>query len=111
MRRPNKLYKKYKRNGFNADDKDKVDKFRDECFQAINTSKQNYLIDLGNKLIDKTTGRTAYCKIVNNLLNKCKIPRIPPLLVADKFVTKCNEKANLFNRGRGVIWVGGVIWV
>ena len=97
MRRQNKLYKKYKRNGFNVDDKEKVDKFRDECFLAINKSKHNYLTDLGNKLTDKSTGRKAYWKIVNNLLNKCKIPRIPPLLVADKFVTKCKEKANLFN--------------
>ena len=97
MRRQNNFYKKYKRSGFKADDKEKVDRFRDECFEAINKSKENYLIGLGNKLLDKNTGRKAYWKIVNNLLNKCKIPRIPPLIVADKFVTNCKEKANLFN--------------
>ena len=36
-------------------------------------------------------------KIVNNLLNKCKVPRIPPLLIADKFVISCKGKAVLFN--------------
>ena len=97
MRRQNSFYKKYKRNGYKLEDKVKVDKFRDECFQAINMSKHNYLTDLGNKLIDKNTGRKTFWKIVNNLLNKCKIPRIPPLLVADKFVTNCKEKAHLFN--------------
>ena len=30
-------------------------------------------------------------------MNKCKIPRIPPLLVGDKFITTCKEKATLFN--------------
>ena len=31
------------------------------------------------------------------MLNKCKAPRIPPLLIADKFVTSCKEKAFYFN--------------
>ena len=30
-------------------------------------------------------------------MNKCKIPSIPPLLVGDKFITTCKEKATLFN--------------
>ena len=50
MRRQNKLYKKYKGNGFNTNDKESVDKFREECLLAINTSKQNYLNDVGTKL-------------------------------------------------------------
>ena len=53
------------------------------------------LNDLGNKLTDKCLGKKAYWKIVNTLKNKCKIPRIPPLLVAGKFITNCKEKANL----------------
>ena len=36
MRRQNKLYKKYKKNGFNIDDKERVDKFREECLMVIN---------------------------------------------------------------------------
>ena len=31
------------------------------------------------------------------MLNKCKVPCIPPLLIADKFVTSCKEKAVPFN--------------
>ena len=52
----------------------KVDKPRDECYQAIKVSKENDLKSLGNKLVNKTTGPKAYWKIINNLLNKCKIP-------------------------------------
>ena len=36
--------------------KKRIDKFKDECFDAINMSKQNYyLIDIGNKLTEKST--------------------------------------------------------
>ena len=31
------------------------------------------------------------------LLNKCKIPRIPPLLVTDKIITDVKVKVNLSN--------------
>ena len=51
-----KFYKKYRLNGFKADDKVIVDRIKEECFQAIKTSKEHYLKSLGDKLIDKTTG-------------------------------------------------------
>ena len=56
-----------------------------------------YLESLGSKLVDKSTGPKTYWSIVNTLLNRCKIPRIPPLLVNSEFVTDCLEKAKLFN--------------
>ena len=70
-------------NGFKTDDKVMVDKLTDECFQAITTSKNNYLKSLGNKLIDKATGPKAYWNIINNLLNK--------------IITDCKERVNLFS--------------
>ena len=97
LRRQKRLYKRYRLNGFKNEDKVIIDEIRNECFQAINLSKENYLKDLGRKLIDKTTGAKAYWKIINTLLNKCKIPRIPPLLVADVIITDCREKVKLFN--------------
>ena len=81
-------------NGFKADDKVIVDRIREECFQAIKTSKENYLKSLGDKLIDKTTGPKTYWGIINSLLNKCKIPRIPSLLVADEIIIDCKERLN-----------------
>ena len=38
-----KLYTKYRLNGFKSNDKVNVDSIRDECFQAITASKENYL--------------------------------------------------------------------
>ena len=97
MRKQKTFCKKYRINGFKAADKVMVYKLTEECFQAIKTSKENYLKLLGNKLIDKATGPKAYWNIINSLLNKCKIPRIPPLLVTDKIIIDCKEKVTLFN--------------
>ena len=97
LRKQKKFYKKYRLNGFKADDAVIVDRIREQCFQAIKTSKEDYLKSLGDKLIDKTTGPKPFWGIINSLLNKCKIPRIPPLLVADEIIIDCKEKAKLFN--------------
>ena len=43
MRKQKTFYKKYRINGFKADDKVMADKLTEECFQAIKISKENYL--------------------------------------------------------------------
>ena len=93
LRKQNRKYKRYKNNGFREVDRIIFDQYRKECNEEIEKSKQNYLLKLATRLADKNTGQKAYWKIVNNLLNKWKIP----LLVADKFVTICKEKATLCN--------------
>ena len=60
MRKQKKNYKKYRLNGFKEDDKAKVDRIRNECFQTVRESREKYLQSLGNKLIDKSTGRKTY---------------------------------------------------
>ena len=97
IRRQKKLYKKYRLSGFKSADKEAVDRIRDQCFQAIKESRENYLKSLGEKLIDKTTSSKTYWSIINSFLNKCKTPRIPPLVVAEKLIINCNEKVKLFN--------------
>ena len=41
--------------------------------------------------------RKTYWSIINTFLNKCKIPRIPPLLVVGILISDCLKKAQLFN--------------
>ena len=82
LRKQKKFYK-CRLNGFKADDKVIVDRIREECYQAIKTSKEYDLNSLGDKLIDKTTGPKTYWSIINSLLNKIFID--------------CKEKAKLFN--------------
>ena len=57
----------------------------------------NYLTNLGNKLNDSSTSCKSYWKIINRVMNKCRVPRIPPILVNNLFVLDCKEKAKLFN--------------
>ena len=92
-----KAFNRFKRNGYKTEDKIVVDRLRSESQNAILNAKEKYLKDLGKKLADPTTGQKAYWRILNKLLNKCKIPRVPPLLVQGKFITNCKEKASLFN--------------
>ena len=34
---------------------------------------------------------------MNTFLNKCKVPRVPPLFENNKFITNCLENATIFN--------------
>ena len=93
----NKQYKKFVKNGCLPETKVKVDKFRNDCFEAINLAKSTYLDKMGTKLLDSKSSPKAYWQILNKLINKCRIPRIPPLLLDNKLVICCKEKACLFN--------------
>ena len=97
LRNQNKVFKRYKNNGYKNEDKFVLDCLRNECQEAIVNAKEKYLKDLGAKLADPTTGQKSYWKILNKILNKCKIPRIPPLFVQGKFITNFKEKADIFN--------------
>ena len=97
LRKQNKLYKKYKKNGYKDMDKIPLDNVKTESFQAIKNARELFLRNQGLKLADPNTGQKTYWKILNKFLNKNHIPRIPPLLNNDKFVFDCNEKAKLFN--------------
>ena len=89
------MYKNYKKHGFKQCDKLAVDIFREDCELKIQIAKSNYL-KLGNKLIDPNTSQTSYWKIINKVINKCKAPKIPPLLVNNKNIINCKEKAEMF---------------
>ena len=96
LNKQNRLYKNFKRHGYKPEDKIRVDNFNAECMIAINESKKTYLENIGNKLADPITSQKTYWKFLNKILNKCKAPNIPPLLVNNRFIVDCKEKANEF---------------
>ena len=53
---------------------------------------------MSSKLDCPDTGSKTYWSIMNKILNKKKIPNIPPLLVNNKLVSDFHKKAELFNR-------------
>ena len=97
LNRKNRLFNNYKRHGYNAQDKIRRDAFRIECQQAVETAKLSYLTNLGNKVNNPGTSQKSYWKIINRVMNKCRAPKIPPLLVNNLFILNCREKAQYFN--------------
>ena len=97
LNRKNRLYKNFKKHGYKAEDKIRLDAFREECKEAVENKKVNYLRNLGDKLNDPSTSCKSYWKIINRVMNKCRAPRIPPILFNNLFVLDCKEKAKLFN--------------
>ena len=97
LNRKNRLYKSYKRHGYKEEDKVRLDLFRTECQKAVETAKFAYLTNLGNKVNDPTTTQKSYWKIINRVMNKCRAPKIPPVLVNNTYILNCIEKAEVFN--------------
>ena len=93
LNRKNILFKNYKRHGYRVEDKVRLDTFRSECQQAVETAKLSYLTNLGNKVNDPNTSQNTYWKIIN----KCRAPKVPPILVNNLFILNCKEKAKHFN--------------
>ena len=92
----NRQYKSYVKDVCKPEKKRLVDTFRQDCFDAISEAKAKYLNSMGEKLKNSKSGPKAYWKILNKLLNKCSVPRIPPILSNNKLITNCREKAKLF---------------
>ena len=97
LNRKNRLYKNCKKHGFRAEDKIRLDKFREECKNAIENAEINYLTKLGHKLNDPNITNKSYWKIINRVMNKNRAPMIPPILVDNSFVLDCKEKVKYFN--------------
>ena len=93
----NRLFKNYKKHRYKDEDKVRLDAFRTECQNVVETAKLTYLKNLGNKVNDPSTSQKAYWKIINRVMNKCRAPKIPPFLVNNMFVLNCRETAKLFN--------------
>ena len=95
LNRKNRLFKNYKKHGDKKEDKDRLDIFRMECRQAVETSKLNYLKNLGNKVNDPSIPQKSYWKIINRVMNNCRAPKIPPLRVNNMFILNCSGRRNL----------------
>ena len=94
LNRKNRLFNNYKRYGYKAEDKVRLDAFRIECQQAEETAKLSYLTNLGIKVNNPSTSQKSYWKIINRVMNKCRAPKIP-LLVNNLFILNCREKHDI----------------
>ncbi len=97
LKKQNRLFQRYKYGGYLPAGRAALDEYRSETAILIESSKENYLRAQGCRLADQSTGQKSYWKIMNQFLNKAKIPRIPPLFLGGNFVVCCKEKAEAFN--------------
>ena len=95
-RKQKRLYRNFKRHGYKIEDQIRVNTFSEECRCAIAVAKNIFINKSGSTLADPNTSKKAYWKIVNKLMNKCRSPKIPPILVNNKFIINCKDKATLF---------------
>ena len=97
LNRKNKLFKNYKKHRYKEQDKVRLEIFRIECQKAVETAKLSYLMNTGNKVNDPGTSQKSYWKIINRVINKCRAPKITPILINNQFILDCREKAKRFN--------------
>ena len=97
LRKKNHAYKTFVKNGRPEDKLEEVQNMISEGAKMIEDAKRNYLRKTGQTLANPGTSNKTYWTLINTVLNKAKIPIIPPLLENGLFITDFNEKAQLFN--------------
>ena len=95
LNKKNRLFRNYKRKGYTAEDKVRLEVFRNECQKAVENAKQSYFTKMGDQLSNPETSQKTYWKIIHKVVNKCKA-KIPPLSINGSFILGCKEKANHF---------------
>ena len=68
-----------------------------EGSRLIEEAKRGYFLKAGRALANPEIGTKKYWSLINTVLNKAKIPIIPPLLEDGIFITNFAEKAQIFN--------------
>ena len=97
IRKKNRAYKSFIRNGQPEDRLEAITNMIAHGSQLIEDAKDKYLMKIGRKLSDPETGKKLYWSLINKILNKAKIPIIPPLIENDIFVLDFTAKAEIFN--------------
>ena len=97
LRKKNHAYRSFVRSGQPDDKLEGIQKMITEGSRLMEDAKRNYFLKAGNTLANPGTSNRTYWSLINTVLNKAKIPIIPPLLENGLFVTDFTEKAQLFN--------------
>ena len=97
LRKKNHAYKNFVRRGQPDDKLEGINRMVSEGSKLIEDAKRNYFLKAGQTLANPRTSSKTYWTLINTVLNKVKIPIIPPLLENGLFVTDFTEKAQLFN--------------
>ena len=97
LRKKNRAFKSFVKKGHSEDLFEGIQNMIAEGSRLIEEAKHAYFAKDGRKLSDPSTGTKMYWSLVNKILNKAKIPEIPPLLENDIFILDFASKAQIFN--------------
>ena len=97
IRKKNRAYKSFIRNGQPEDRLEAIINMIAHGSKLIEDAKEKYLTKIGRTVSHPETGKKLYWSLINKILNKAKIPIIPPLIENDIFVLDFTAKAEIFN--------------
>ena len=97
IRKKNRAYKTFIRNGQPEDRLEAITNMIAHGSKLIEDAKDKYFTKIGRTLSNPETGKKLYWSMINKVLNKAKIPIIPPLIENDIFVLDFAAKAEIFN--------------
>ena len=92
-----RAYHKFLSHGNRPEEKDHINRLRNETNRLTVNAKDDYFYNLGQTLSDPSLGPKSYWTVLNKILNKKKYTNIPPILINDIFLSNFQTKADLFN--------------
>ena len=97
LRKKNRAFKSFIAKGQPNDMLEGIQDMIAQGSKLVEDAKHKYFTNVGRTLSDPSTGTKKYWSLINKILNKAKIPEIPPLLENDIFVLDFASKAQIFN--------------
>ena len=92
-----RAYKTFIRNGQPEDRLEVITNMIAHGSKLIEDAKDKYFTKIVRTLSNPETGKQLYWSMINKILNKAKIPIIPPLIEKDILVLDFAAKAEIFN--------------
>ena len=89
LQKKNRAYRSFVRNGQPGERLEAIQGMISHGAKMIEDAKQKNLMKVGQTLSNPNTGQKTYWSLINKILNKVKIPIIPPLLENDMFFFSC----------------------
>ena len=93
LRKRNWAYNAFVGSGYSLERSEMIQQMALQSTRLVEEAKQRYFFKIGQSLCRADTGNKMYWSLTNRVLNKAKIPLIPPLLENDKFVLDFESKA------------------
>ena len=97
FRMKNRVFKSFIREGQPDNMLEDIQNMIAQGPKLVEDAKHKYVTNVGRTLSDPSTGTKKYWSMINEILNKAKIPDIPPLLEDNILVIDFASKAQIFN--------------